>query len=124
MVKLVALIFAILACAEAERDTWVWPEDQPELGCVSLDDDVFNPPSSCNGNYGSSKSNPCTSQQNSYCVSNKCVNRCGCNKQKNPTCNTPCKTWNYPQCSGYKAGSTWGKCVKSSAVGEEAVAEQ
>jgi hypothetical protein len=27
--------------ASAERDTWAWPEEEPKLGCITLDDDAF-----------------------------------------------------------------------------------
>jgi hypothetical protein len=27
--------------APAERDTWAWPEEEPKLGCITLDDDSF-----------------------------------------------------------------------------------
>ena len=114
MFKLTLFCALLAACSEAERDTWVWPEEQPKLGCVSLDDDVF---ASCNGNYDNTgASNRCTSQVNSYCISGKCTNRCACSKKTTPACTTPCMTWNYPTCRNYVAGKTWGTCGRASAA--------
>ena len=36
------LIFLLVVSSRGEeRDSWVWPDDEPTLGCVSLDDDVW-----------------------------------------------------------------------------------
>ena len=80
------LACALFACGAAERDTWVWPDEEPKLGCVSLDDDVFDP--ECNGNFGARTSNPCKSARSAYCISGKCNNRCGCDEGQG--CAYPC----------------------------------